>query len=68
MFSGCTSLSDVRIYKADEGYGSESFPSKCFDGCTSLKSFVFPTGLFSTGDDVFSGCTELESVTLPEGY
>lgn len=60
VFSGCTSLTSVKL----PSY-MESIPALTFDGCTSLTSFEFPEGVKSIGYNAFYG-TGLEKIHFPD--
>lgn len=83
MFSGCTSLEEVRLPKA-----IRAIPSRFVEGCTSLKTFpipdkvnfwgscppslckgkyVLPDSVRLIGDGGFAGCSNMEELILPEG-
>lgn len=63
MFSGCKSLKTITI-----GETLKSIGNGCFEGCTALEHFVFPThsGIESIGENAFKDCTSFEG-SLPKG-
>ena len=61
MFMGCTALNQVIF---EQGNQVTSIGTNAFQGCTSLPSFTFPTGVTTVESSVFQGCSALSSVTL----
>ena len=65
-FSGCSSLSSIKIPNASV------IGDSAFKGCKSLASIVIPEGVASIGDDAFKGCESLtiycEAKKQPEGW
>ena len=65
-FSGCSSLSSIKIPNASV------IGDSAFEDCKSLTSVVIPEGVTSIGDDAFQGCESLaiycEAEKQPEGW
>ena len=59
-FSGCTTLTDVKLPST-----LEYISDYAFFGCTALRSVNLPEGLVTIADRSFTDCSALESVTLP---
>ena len=59
-FSGCTSLTSVKIPNSVNEIGWRAFL-----GCTSLTSITIPNSITEIGDKAFEGCTSLTSITIP---
>jgi hypothetical protein len=59
LFSGCTSLTDVKLPQGIE------WLQGTFEGCTALKEFTVPDSVKGL-NRTFIGCTGLESITIPE--
>ncbi|MBO4327580.1 MAG: leucine-rich repeat domain-containing protein [Clostridia bacterium] len=60
-FSGCTSLTDVTIFKEAASIGDNAF-----ENCTALKEITLPDKLRELGKNVFAGCTSLETINIPK--
>lgn len=54
--SGC----DIEFAWKDE------IPNRAFDGCQSLESIIFPSGLKRIGENAFNQCMALKSAVIPE--
>ena len=61
-FSGCTSLTSVRLPKALTSIGKASF-----EKCSKLKTLSLSDGVTSIGDGAFADCRVLTNLTLPYG-
>lgn len=62
LFSGCSSLNEIKGLDNVTGIGSQAFY-----GCISLTSFTVPEGVTEIGIKAFEDCSELEYIVLPEG-
>ena len=60
-FSGCSSLTSIKIFKNVISIGRYAFK-----GCSSLKNITIPDSVTSIGDGVLWGCSSLESITIPD--
>ena len=60
-FSGCTSLSKVKLSN-----NLTIIDDRTFSGCTSLAEIDIPDSVTSIGVFAFSGCTSLSKVDLPK--
>lgn len=59
-------LENLRSFSASDPV-IKSIGSHAFEGCGSLVSLSFPTGLKTIGDRAFADCASLASLTLPAG-
>ena len=60
VFSGCVSLTSIKIPN-----GITSIGSGMFTNCVSLNTIDIPEGVTSIGVAAFRECTSLESITIP---
>ena len=60
-FSGCTSLSKVKLSN-----NLTIIDQETFSGCTSLAEITIPDSVTSIGGSAFSGCTSLKEVEIPD--
>ena len=60
-FSGCTSLSKVKLSNNLAKIGQSAFK-----GCTSLAEITIPDSVTSIGGSAFSGCTSLADIDIPD--
>ena len=58
-FSGCTSLTDVTIFKEAQLIGD-----RAFENCSALTTVNIPDKVKELGKDVFAGCTALETINF----
>ena len=58
-FSGCTSLTDVTIFKEAQIIGD-----RAFENCSALTTVNIPDKVKELGKDVFAGCTALETINF----
>ena len=59
-FSGCTSLTNVRIHNRVTAIGNS-----VFSGCTSLTNVTIGDGVTIIENSVFRACTSLSNLTIP---
>jgi hypothetical protein len=64
IFSGHTGLTEVR-FPSDSAI--EALSARCFQGCSSLKTMVVPSGVTTFGVQSFQGCSSFKNLTLPLG-
>jgi hypothetical protein len=64
IFSGLAGLTEVKFDNPDV---ITVIKDRSFQGCSGLKSFLFPSNVTTVGDEVFQGCTLLEEIVFPEG-
>lgn len=62
-FSGCTTLTSVKLPKSLTTIGD-----RAFQGCTALKTLRLPDGIEALGTEAFDGCTALTGLELPAGF
>jgi len=60
-FSGCTSLTSVRLPS-----DLERIQNDAFEGCTRLTKIVLPESLSSISFFAFADCTRLKNITIPK--
>ncbi|MBQ2307069.1 MAG: leucine-rich repeat domain-containing protein [Clostridia bacterium] len=58
-FSGCSSLTDVTIFKEAVDIGDGAF-----ENCTSLAAVTIPDKVKTMGKNVFAGCSSLSEITF----
>ena len=61
-FSGCTSLTDVKIPRSVKGMACAG----CCSGCINLQEIVLPSGIEEIRHGAFENCEKLSFVTLPD--
>ena len=61
LFSGCSSLTTVKLPATYEGGIGELF----FSGCENLETVIIPEGTTYIGDGAFGGCVSLTTITIP---
>ena len=59
-FSGCTSLTSIKIPNSVTSIGEQAFIY-----CTGLTSIKIPNSVTGIGDSAFYGCTDLTSIEIP---
>lgn len=62
-FSGCSSLSSIRLSKY-----IEKIEKYAFQDCTSLEKIIIPSSVTTIGDGAFDGCTNLREVIFCGDY
>lgn len=67
-FSGCTSLSKVKLSNnlTIIGEGAFSVGEGTFSRCTSLAEITIPDSVTSIGPSAFYGCTSLKEIIIPD--
>ena len=61
-FSGCDSLTDIRLPK-----GLEIISDDAFRDCAGLRRIGLPDSLKAIGQEAFRGCIRLEEIAIPPG-
>ncbi|MBO4798524.1 MAG: leucine-rich repeat protein, partial [Candidatus Methanomethylophilaceae archaeon] len=61
VFSGCTSLSEVKLNS-----GLKTIGENAFRGCTSLVALILPDTVNAIGSFAFAECSALKSVNIPK--
>lgn len=62
VFSGCTTLSDVKLFK-----GMEHINTQAFYGCKSLTNIEIPSSVIDIGISTFENCSNLTNITISNG-
>ena len=61
VFSGCSSLTSIRIPDSVTKIGEGAF-----SGCSSLTNIAIPNSVKEIGDSAFLGCSSLSNITIPD--